>query len=343
MNKMTHDIVRQVIPAEISEKGGARLRLVNGRTIPLETSLKEAKAAGYVLGDETLVRRQFEGLVQSMRDGTESDGMARQIGNWVTVYPVFVGPIDLTRGFDPEKNGVRIRMRLLNELDVDITDWEFRDVTPGRTPFSIDSASTGELVNAVKIGDPVHVNGRPFPPKEALRVDWAVDGTDKSGTIPAAKFASDATLITLDADALDELKDETYDGKTIVFTVRGNFSSAKIAATLKYVALVPTVTNLTTGEEPDTLLSAENVKVIGENFDAKPTDVVQITRDDTDVWEWSGEKMSIVDPDGEISLGYMNCLHNGQPGNFYLGTQECDVTVHYKGATRTAHYAGTQG
>ena len=154
----------------------------------------------------------------------------------MTVYPVFTGPIDLSRGFDPEKNGVRIRMRLLNEIDVDITDWEFRDVTPGRTPFTLDSASTGELVNTVKVGDPIHVNGRPFPSHDTLRVDWAVEGTDKSGTIPAEKFTSDATLITIAADALAELASAEYNGKTIVFTVRGNFSSAKISATLKYVA-----------------------------------------------------------------------------------------------------------
>ena len=113
MEKMTHDYIRQIIPAEISERGGALLRLVGGKTVPLETSIKEAKQAGYVLGDEELVKRQFEGLVKCMRDETEADGMARQIGGWVTVHPVFFGPIDLARGFDPEKNGARIRMRLL--------------------------------------------------------------------------------------------------------------------------------------------------------------------------------------------------------------------------------------
>ena len=44
---------------------------------------------------------------------------------------------DHAKGFDPEKNGVRIRMRLLDEIDVDITDWEFRDVTPGRNKSAI--------------------------------------------------------------------------------------------------------------------------------------------------------------------------------------------------------------
>ena len=47
---------------------------------------------------------------------------------------------------------------------------------------------------------------------------------------------SDATLITIADDALAELASAEYDGKTIDFTVRGNFSSAKISATLKYVA-----------------------------------------------------------------------------------------------------------
>ena len=77
MEKMTHDYIRQVIPEDISEKGGVRLRLVGGKTVPLETSIKEAKATGCVLGDEELVKRQFEGLVQCMRDGVEADGMAR--------------------------------------------------------------------------------------------------------------------------------------------------------------------------------------------------------------------------------------------------------------------------
>ena len=75
---------------------------------------------------------------------------------------------------------------------------------------------------------------------EAIRVDWAVEGTDKSGTIPADKVTSNISRIDIADDALAELASEEYDGKTIVFTVRGNFSSAKIAATLRYVAPAPT-------------------------------------------------------------------------------------------------------
>ena len=294
MEKMTHDYIRQPIPEEVSDKGGALLRLVNGRTIPLETSIKEAKAAGYVLGDEELVKRQFEGLVQCMRDGTEADGMARQIGGWVTVYPVFYGPIDIVRGFNPEKNGVRIRMRLLNELDVDITDWEFRDVTPGRTPFTIDSASTGELVNTVRVGDPVHVNGRPFPSHDALRVEWAIEGTDKSGTVAADKFTSDATLITISADALAEIASEEYDGKTIAFTVRGNFASAKISAKLKCGPVTPTVDDIASEGHEGEIVSGTAFAAKGSGldaFDAEAGDTVKVK------WTQGGvDKEATIDP-----------------------------------------------
>ena len=47
-------------------------------------------------------------------------------------------------------------------------------------------------------------------------------------------MTSTASRATIAADALAELASEEYDGKRIVFTVRGNFASAKIAATLKY-------------------------------------------------------------------------------------------------------------
>ena len=57
-----------------------------------------------------------------------------------------------------------------------------------------------------------------------------------------------------EADALDELKSPEHDGKTIVFTVRGNFSSAKISATIIYVEpppVVPTMTDLHAERHPE--------------------------------------------------------------------------------------------
>ena len=271
----------------------------------------------------------------------------------VSIYPAIDGSFDSEDApFDPERNTLFVGASFAQEL---------RDMVAGIAPDYAGGASLG----TVKLHSCMDLETQVFKVirgTEDFRLAGAnltvPDGSDESLGLYAKNGVDKvADIVVSETDGGQRITCHLSDAQPVpVGTYKVRLCShgldptdpltvATLTVTLAEAVpeLVPTVTNLTTGEEPDTLLSAENVKVIGENFDAKPTDVVQITRDDTDVWEWSGEKMSIVDPDGEISLGYMNCLHNGQPGNFYLGTQECDVTVHYKGATRTAHYAGTQG
>ena len=78
-------------------------------------------------------------------------------------------------------------------------------------------------------------------PLDGVIVD-AIDGSYCQGRptlILADKVTSNISRIDIAEDALAELASEEYDGKTIVFTVRGNFSSAKISATLKYAAPEP--------------------------------------------------------------------------------------------------------
>ena len=241
---MRKQYIKNPIPAEISEDGGASVVFVNKQTVPLDGAITEALAGNYCTGQKTLIRNFFFGLMQSMADGVRRDGHARQIANFLTVYPVFKGEVDLERGYDPEKNGVMIRARLLNEMDLDITDWSFEDVTEGKRSFRLTSCSTGEADGEYRIGELGHVNGKDLPSTaagEELRVHWAVEGTDKSSDVPAAKLSSEIDRIDIAADALAELASAEYDGKTIVFTVRGNFSSAKIAAKLKVVPERPKV------------------------------------------------------------------------------------------------------
>jgi len=232
---MTCDYIKQEIPEAISEEGGARVQMVNKNTVPLATSVREAKEGLYVLGDEQLIRGEFQGLFKSMATGVTRDGHSRQIGDFVTVYAQPEGPVDLERGWDPAVNSFRLKARLLNEMVLDITDWTFRDVTPGRVAFKLNSVSTGEMSGLIESSKSVHINGSNLPSVATATVEWAIEGTTQSGTIAAAKLTGDCDRIDIAADAMTSIVTQANDGKTIVFTVRGNFANAKISGLLKYV------------------------------------------------------------------------------------------------------------
>ena len=105
----------------------------------------------YVIADEQLVKDQFMGLFKSMIEGLSRDGHARQIGDFLTIFPVVKGEFDLDKGWDKSVNEVRVYARLLNELTLDITDWVFNDVTPGLAPFKLHSVSSGSEGSTVTI------------------------------------------------------------------------------------------------------------------------------------------------------------------------------------------------
>jgi len=235
---MKVQIIKREIPTEISEAGGASVLIVNKETTDLETSIEESKDALIVVGDKLLVKGMFVGLFKSMITGIERDGNARSLGDFLTLYPVPTGEFDLEKGWDPAANGVRIRARLLNEMEIDISKWEFEDVTPGRQSFRLESVKAGDVTGVVVLGQAIEINGKPLPLTDEIRVDWAVRDTVKSGTIPATKVTSTVSRADIASDALDEIKSATYDGKTLDLTVRGNYANAKISAMLKYVAPV---------------------------------------------------------------------------------------------------------
>ena len=168
------------------------------------------RVATNVLGNKLLVRQTFFGLMQSMADGVRRDGHARQIGDFITVYPVFKGPVDPDRGFDPAVNKVMIRARLLNEMELDITDWTFVDVTPGKRAFTLTRITSGEggEDGLIVIGENVEINGKEVPNKnagEAIRVHWALEDGSKSGDVEAAKIASNISRIDLAEGSLEGL------------------------------------------------------------------------------------------------------------------------------------------
>ena len=236
--------VKHPIPEEISDKGGASVQLVQKQTIPLDGAIDAALEAHYCIGQKPAIMNNVFGALKSMAAGVRRDGRPRRIDGFLGLYPVFKGKVDLAKGFDPAENKVQIKARLLNELVLNTKKWTFEDVTPGKRSFSLDSVKAGSVLFVVKTGESIEVNGQGLPSTKAgeeLRIHWAVEDTDKSGDIPASKMTSDAGRADIAADALAELASEEYDGKTIEFTVRGNFSSAKISAKLKVVPERPKV------------------------------------------------------------------------------------------------------
>ena len=307
---MTIDIIKKEIPEEISAEGGASLQIVNKVTIPLESSIKEAKEAMLVVGDELTVRAQFEGLIRSMALGVARDGHSRQLGDFLTVYAQPYGEIDLDKGWDESVNGFKLKARLLNEMEIDITDWTLRDVTPGRTPFRLYSASTGDQDKTVAVGSAVHLNGADLPAASAAVVEWAVASKAKSGTVLASKLAGDATRYDIAADALAELASAEYDGEEIVFIVRGNKAKASVKATLKYAAPVPpTITKLYSDARTDGKVAVNPKKLVIEGAalaTATKDNVVFKCMDDVvsipATASWTFEADRIIVDNGDVAM-----------------------------------------
>ena len=237
---MTADYIKQEISEEICEDGGATARLVNNRVLPLGTAVDEAIRGNYVKGEKGLITAEVQGVIASMVANTAKDGNARQIDGLFTIYPQYVGLIDPEKGHDPAKNGVETRIRLLKELRIDTSKWTFNDVTPGRVPIRAYNASTGGTVGVVENGTQVKFVG--YGLETATRVEWRIEGTEKSGVFPESVLGRSANVLTV--PALDGL-DQSCDGKTIRFDVYGAKNLSTVNARAKYVEPPPAPPTLT--------------------------------------------------------------------------------------------------
>ena len=289
--------VKHQIPEEISDKGGASVQLVAKQTIPLDGAIDAALEAHYCIGQKPAIMNNVFGALKSMAAGVRRDGRPRRIDGFLGLYPVFKGKVDLTKGFDPAENKVQIKARLLNEMVLDTKKWTFEDVTPGKRSFTLDSVKAGPVLGIIRIGEAIQLNGQELPSTRAdeeLRIHWAVEDTDKSGDIPASKMTSDVGRADIAADALAEIASEEYDGKSIVFTVRGNFSSAKISATLKCGPVTPTVDDIASEGHTGEIVSGTAFAAKGSGldaFDAEGGDTVKVK------WTQGGEdKEALIDP-----------------------------------------------
>ena len=264
--------IKVPISTEITDKGGARAVFTDKTTVPLETTIQEAIKLHYVIGQDTLLKGNFRGLFLSAAEGVAMDGRPRIVAGLFKIFLVPKGEIDPECGWDPEKNYFCLRVRLLKDIPLDTSGWTFEDVTPGKREFVLMSVLAGTEDGVYELGKPGEVNGRNLPNMmvgETIQVDWAVEGTDKSGTLPADKVTSKATRIDIAEGAFDEIKSSAYDGKTLTLTVRGNFAKASKSATLKFVpAPLPTVTNVKQEDlEPNVVwFTGGTMRITGERL-----------------------------------------------------------------------------
>jgi len=275
---MQCDYIRRDVNEAISEDGGAFIQLVNKNTVGLKSSIDEARTALFVVGANSMIEGYFIGIMRSVFEGIKEDGHPRTVGD-ITFYPVCGGTFDLEKGWDPKVNDVRIKARLLNGITLDVTDWTFRDVTPGRVAFAIDTVSDGTVTGQVSTQANAELNGRNFPAKELLDVSWTCGA--KSGTVAADKLTVNVARITIDKTAFASLTAED-NGKDIVLTVRGCYNKATKTAVLKYVAppQPPAITGATgtgAGQKPKAV--GDTLTIVGTNLAVPARGAVGITYD----------------------------------------------------------------
>ena len=235
---MIKDYMKIPTSGAISATDGAIAVFVNKKTIPLATTIREAIQNNYTIGQEAFLKNNFIGLCISAAEGVATDGRPRIVAGLVKFFLTPKGEIKDGR-WDPETNRLMLRVRLLKDVKLDTSAWTFNDVTPGRRQFTINTIRAGGVTGEYVIGQRGEVNGDRFPNTEqgeTIRVDWAVEGTDKAGTLDPSLVTSNATRINIAESAFAELKAPEYEGKTLTITVRGNFANMKKSAVIRYVA-----------------------------------------------------------------------------------------------------------
>jgi len=258
---MQVDYIRRDVPAEISEEGGAYIQIVGKNTVGLADSIREAIKHLYCIGEPSLIEGYFVGLMRSVFEGIKDDGHPRSVGD-IQFYPVCGGTFDLDKGWDPAVNDVRIKARLVNGVELDVTDWTFRDMTQGRVAFKIEKIGDGTEDGVVTTGKDIEINGSEFPAKELLSVSWRCGL--KGNTVAEDKFTRTVSRLTIDKSILSTLA-ATDDGLPFEVTVKGCYNKAVKTGVVKYVA-EPLLSIPDVGLKVMTATPSGETLTIGENF-----------------------------------------------------------------------------
>jgi len=208
---------------------------VDLKSLDTAATVKEAIDKGYVVGKQDLVVSTVSGVVRSMVAGISRDGDGRKVDGIVSLQPSIRCKLaDSCEPVTKDSVEAKVRARVLKEGQVDTAGWSFA-VEGSTGSLDIQSITTGEVMDEVVIGEAIDFNGTDVNLPASATMSWtATDGTQvKTGEIAAAQRTCTANRITTAANVLASLTGETWEDKTIVFTITSGGKKAVKSATLR--------------------------------------------------------------------------------------------------------------
>ena len=346
-----YKLVKNVMPATAEKAPYLGMAIPVG-SLAYDNILKEMIKTGTKMTQPT-AKYFLDALYEFAAEAIAAEVVRINIGT-VSLYPAIDGSFDSEDApFDPARNTLYVGASFAQEL---------RDMVAGIAPDYAGGTSLGtvKLHSCMDLETQVFKVIRGTGDFRLAGANLTVpDGSDESLGLYAKNGVDKvADIVVSETDGGQRITCHLSDAEPVpVGTYKVRLASHGLdptdpltVATLT-VTLVeavtppaPTITKVTSGsgDEPDVVYKAETVYVHGERFSATQDDTVTITKGDTDTWEWTGSQLTVVDPDGKLSLSYMSCKHNGETGTFFVGDDPCELTVSFKGSTRTVQYAGAR-
>lgn len=212
-------------------------RFANRKTLTNDDTIQEAIDGGYVVGKKEVIGSTAKGVLRGMVVGIQKDGNGRKINEFISLQPFakcFLA--DPTDSVTKDNCKVRVVAKTLKELQPDTSDWSFAIEGASSDTLNISSISTGEVVNEIRVGEDIDINGFGLTMGTGDTLSWSVPGTEKSGTVDATKITSTWTRLTVLGNALAELSAAAYNGKMIVFVAKIGNKTVSKSATLRVTA-----------------------------------------------------------------------------------------------------------
>ena len=211
-------------------------QITNLEALDGDATLLEAINQGYVTGKQPVLASIVEGVLKAMVDGVNKDGNGRKIDGYLSINAYLANRLaNICDEINRKNAKINLRARMLKEFKLDTSGWNII-VEGSMGEFQLEVVTTGERLGEVVTGKNVLINGKNLTLGEGDTVSFSVPEMGVERTVSAANVTSDASRITVARDAWQELFDEDYDGKTVVWTVKIGNKVARKAAVIRYSA-----------------------------------------------------------------------------------------------------------